>query len=146
MNGLAKPSSFMQRQRAELNTAVAMAKRWHRGLCQDVACKAAHDVFGIGPKRILEFMARYCEILREADALLQDDRREDRDMVYSKAKWDEVMRKVYELPGDDHWMPDFDERMGVRLLTEKEMKQPLEIPMKQAELFEKKMGMEKERE
>lgn len=141
---MAKPSPLLQKHRQEINEAVAQAKRMTRGICQDVACKAAHDVFGIGPKRILEFMEVYTRIIREVDALLAEDRKEDKDMVYSKAKWDEEMRKIYELPGEGHWMPDFDERVGIRLLTKKEMKEPLPVSEKQAEIYERKKGQKNE--
>lgn len=141
---MAKPSPLLQKHRQEINEAVAQAKRMTRGLCQDVACKAAHDVFGIGPKRILEFMEVYTRIIREVDALLAEDRKEDRDMVYSKEKWDEEMRKIYELPGEGHWMPPFDERMGIRLLTPKEMREPLPVSEKQGEIYARKKGQKDE--
>ena len=87
--------------------------RLNKGLCQDAAVLAAHEILGMGPKRCIDFILRYNEILRELGALIDEEYADQGDCELTKERLDRTMRQIYELPGEEHWMPPFDQRMGL---------------------------------
>lgn len=87
---------------------------FNRGLCQDAAVLAAHNVFGMGPKKCIEFIMEYVKIRNELNDIIDKDYAMDPEIVYAQEHIDDIMRRIYELPGEDnHWMPPFKQRYGL---------------------------------
>ena len=79
---------------ARTNTAVQMSF--------DVACFAAHDVFGMGPGRFPAFMAAYKKRYAEVAGLIHEDAKNDVDIEYAR---DTIDRGLKEIVGEDNFEP-----------------------------------------
>jgi len=60
----------------------------------DSAIIAAHTVFGIGPKRAKEFGIELIKTMNEIAELMVTDSKDDKQLVYSKTKIDELLQKI----------------------------------------------------
>lgn len=80
-------------------------------MSKDVAFKAAHRVFGMGPGRAPEFDAVYEEELDNMANLFIEDGKDDGQMWYAKAKNDEELKAIV---GEENFKPH-DQRYGSML-------------------------------
>lgn len=73
-------------------------------MCMDAAMIAANETPSIrmGPGRAKEFAARYIDEVNSMSGLLSADGKDDADLVYSRAKIDEKLRRIV---GADRFIP-----------------------------------------
>ena len=85
----------------------------------DAAIIAAHEALGMGPGRAENFRRAYVTAMDELAGMFVDDAGEkpsegDREIVYAKAKRDEIIRKIV---GEENFVP-FDVSYGAAYMDE----------------------------
>ena len=113
---MAKQSSTMKIAHAIARKIIAEQTFARLAIGQDSAMIAAHEVFGMGPKRAMAFDAAYKTAMNELAGLFVDDADENHDatLTYAKAKRDELIRSIV---GDELFVP-FDQIYGAAYMDE----------------------------
>lgn len=98
---------------------VAEQTRARLSLGLDAAIIAAHEALGMGPGRAESFRAAYVAAMDELAGMFVDDAGKkagqgDREIVYAKAKRDEIIRKIV---GEENFVP-FDVSYGAAYMDE----------------------------
>ena len=98
---------------------VAEQTKARLSLGYDAAIIAAHEALGMGPGRAESFRQAYVLAMDELAGLFVDDAGKkpsegDREIVYSKATRDEIIRRIV---GDENFVP-FDLSYGVAYMDE----------------------------
>ena len=98
---------------------VAEQTRARLSLGLDAAIIAAHEALGMGPGRAENFRRAYVTAMDELAGMFVDDAGErpsegDREIVYAKAKRDEIIRKIV---GEANFVP-FDVSYGAAYMDE----------------------------
>lgn len=98
---------------------VAEQTRARLSLGMDAAIIAAHEALGMGPGRAESFRRAYVAAMDELAGLFVDDAGQkpgqgDREIVYAKAKRDEIIRRIV---GEENFVP-FDVSYGAAYMDE----------------------------
>ncbi|MCR5174634.1 MAG: hypothetical protein K6C09_08425 [Oscillospiraceae bacterium] len=126
-----KPNAFLMKMEAAYDRKLRRAEDFGRALCQDAAVYTVNEVFRIGQVRMVPFIYEYTNNLHEFADMINGDAHDDREVIYAKAKIDELLRPLY-----GEWMLPFDERYGIVPLSADRV----ELTEKQAEQMKKYMA------
>lgn len=85
---------------ARTNTAVQMSF--------DVACFAAHDVFGMGAGRFQAFFTAYKKRYAEIAQLIHEDAKNDQDIEYARETIDRGLREIVGEENFEPWSKRYD--------------------------------------
>lgn len=137
---MAKPSPMIQKliakERAEAAFRLDRAVSFAKALTQDAAVLAAHEVFGLGQGRVVEFVMALCRHILDWQEAISEDRADDPEIAFAKERIDRILRPIY---GD--WMPEFDIRYGLAPAPEEK----LDVPEKQLAGLRRKQAAGEER-
>lgn len=107
------------------NTVAILAERIARGIvaeqtlarltmARDAALIAAHEIFQLGPGRAAAFEAAYNRAMEELAEIYITDAKDDRTLVYAKAKRDQLILSIV---GEENFVP-FDTAYGEAYVDE----------------------------
>lgn len=91
------------KHKAEMARMQLFVMQW----CEDAAMIAANQVLGLGEGRAKEFGEAYNTIMAEIAEIVRDDGKDDKELVYAKAKVDDALKRVC----GKHFQP-WEERYG----------------------------------
>ena len=128
---MAKQNAFLAKMEAAYDRKLQKAENFSRALCQDTAVYTVNEVFRIGQVRMVPFIYEFTNNLNEFAEMINGSAKDDREVLYAKAKIDELLRPLY-----GEWMLPFDERYGIVPLSS----QMLELSEKQAANMRKYMA------
>lgn len=89
-----KRSGYVLRQQIMVSRIKENARRFAVQQSKDIAMIAANAAFGAGPERLKRFSDEFDRIFLEYADLILEDARDDRNVVYTKAKLDEILKSI----------------------------------------------------
>lgn len=103
-----KPNPMIAKIEAKYNRLFHLKMDMLMQMGQDAAMIAAHDVLQLGPGRARDFCTAYIEAMNSMSRMVVEDQRDDRELVYAKAKIDEQIKVIV---GPENFKP-WEERYG----------------------------------
>lgn len=91
---MGKQSAYLLRQQIMLGRVKESARRFAVQQSKDIALIAAHEAFGLGPERLKRFSDVFDRIFLEYADMVLEDAKSDRDVEYTKAKIDEILKSI----------------------------------------------------
>lgn len=105
---MAKPkNAFLARQEARTRALCDEQRLFTIQQCCDVLLIAANRAFGFGPVRLHRLLVAYQNVFVEYATMALDDGADDPDIIYTRAKVDEALRRIC-----GEWFRPWEERYG----------------------------------
>lgn len=103
---MSKPNTFLTKMEAAYQRKLNRDRELTVQQCQDLTMIALNRAFGFGPERLHQFAAAYGQVWEDYAELTVTDSEDDKSIVYTKAKVDEVLKRIcgpYFIPFDERY-------------------------------------------
>lgn len=91
---MAKKNAFLARQEARTRALCNEQRLFTIQQCADMLLIAANRAFGFGPVRLRRLLNEYQTVFNEYACMALDDGADDPDIIYTRAKVDEALRRI----------------------------------------------------
>lgn len=99
---MAKGNAYLAKRDARIAMDYQLKLHIMQQIGMDAAMMAAHDIFQLGKGRAKKFGEKYIEYVNYISGLITEDRKDDKDCVYSRAVIDRQIRSIV---GDENFDP-----------------------------------------